>query len=285
MSAPRPRPRRTNANLRPADVVLAARQTRRSSAEVQKEKAALEAQRQLLIQKREADLEEIHKLELKLEAQAQQHEDHAARPPPVPSTPATGKTGHVPPLASAPSAAATTAPSLPSHAAATDVDSSVSAIQVGPGQATVERRRQPGRSRRITRADVEGHGASGATPAGPEGAGEGAAKELTGGDSTANSAVISKGGKKRKSEGGEEPRSVFGLRARIARTHGADGGIARPKKGGLPNLPGPRRRRQQHLPLPRPRQRRLPKPPRHPRSRSSLHLLHLPFPSLCPPPS
>ena len=51
MCAPRPHPCHANANLRPADIVLAARQTCWSLAEVQKEKATLEVQCQLLIQK------------------------------------------------------------------------------------------------------------------------------------------------------------------------------------------------------------------------------------------
>ena len=108
------------------------------------------------------------------------------------------------------------APSLPSYAVATDIDSDVSAIRVDPGQATVECRHQPGHSCWITWVDVEG---CGATPPGLEGMGEGAAKELPRDDSAVNSAVGLKGGKKRKSEGGEEPRSVFGLRMRTACTH------------------------------------------------------------------
>ncbi|KAI1790339.1 hypothetical protein LXA43DRAFT_1062147 [Ganoderma leucocontextum] len=163
MSIPRPRPRRANANHSPAAVVLAAKQTRRPSAVVAQEKAALEAQRQALIQKREADLEQLRQLDLQLQ-----------------STSATRSVGHVP------------AP-----------DADTSAPVVASGQASTGRKVQPGRTRRITRADVEDHRMGAAVPAGQD-------SDAAGGDGEAakENAVPAQAAtdvnKKRKAEGGGE---------------------------------------------------------------------------------
>ncbi|KAI0669683.1 hypothetical protein C8Q78DRAFT_992754 [Trametes maxima] len=64
-----PRPRRSNANLHPADILLEDKRSRRSSAEVAKEKAALEAQRQAIVEKRAADLRKLAMLEEQLKMQ------------------------------------------------------------------------------------------------------------------------------------------------------------------------------------------------------------------------
>lgn len=72
MTTPPVRPRRANANLHPADILLKDKQTRRSSAEVAQEKAALEAKRQALLDQRAAGLQEIAALEEMLQAHAEQ---------------------------------------------------------------------------------------------------------------------------------------------------------------------------------------------------------------------
>ncbi|KAI0666051.1 hypothetical protein C8Q78DRAFT_1083304 [Trametes maxima] len=64
-----PRPRRSNANLHPAAILLQDKQTRRSSAEVAKEKAELEARRKAIIDQRAANLQELALLEEKLKQQ------------------------------------------------------------------------------------------------------------------------------------------------------------------------------------------------------------------------
>ncbi|KAI1782778.1 hypothetical protein LXA43DRAFT_1068291 [Ganoderma leucocontextum] len=204
MSTPRPRPRRTNANLRPADVVLAGKQTRRSTAEVAQEKAALEAQRQALLQKQEAELEKLRQLELQLNAQAQENEEHAARPPPAQPAPTTRRTRHVPDP-SAPSG--TTTPTPPTRAAAADAQ--MSAPVPGSGQASAERKVQPGRVRKITRGDVEAYRMGGATT-GLDHAGGGASKENAASSQTAPNPSApavpgSNKGKKRQSDVGVEP--------------------------------------------------------------------------------
>ncbi|KAM5535293.1 hypothetical protein V8D89_010978 [Ganoderma adspersum] len=159
-------PRRTNANTQPAAVVLATKQTRRSSAVVTQEKAALKAQHQALIRKQEADLEHLHQLDQQLNAQAHENEAHAVRPPPIqqaaPTT--TQNMGHAPAPATVPLTAMP--PMAQSHAVAVDTESLTSTVLAG--QASVERRVQAGRTRRLTRIDVEAHCANGAIPAGQE---------------------------------------------------------------------------------------------------------------------
>ncbi|KAI1782866.1 hypothetical protein LXA43DRAFT_1103315 [Ganoderma leucocontextum] len=198
MSVPRPRPRRANANYSPAAVVLAAKQTRRPSAVVAQEKAALEAQRQALIQKREADLEQLRQLDLQLQVRAQQNKEDAACPPAIQSTSATRSVGHVP----APGAPlATMAPMPLTSAPAMDADTS--APVVASGQASTGRKVQPGRTRRITRADVEDHRMGAAVPAGQD-------SDAAGGDGEAakENAVPAQAAtdvnKKWKAEGGGE---------------------------------------------------------------------------------
>ncbi|KAI0324377.1 hypothetical protein GY45DRAFT_1375605 [Cubamyces sp. BRFM 1775] len=72
MSTPNARPRRSNANLHPADIILQDRRTRRSSAEVAQEKADLEAKRKALLDKRDAQLRELALLEQQLELEAEE---------------------------------------------------------------------------------------------------------------------------------------------------------------------------------------------------------------------
>lgn len=89
------RPRRSNANLRPADVLLQDKRTRRSPAEVAHEKATLEAQRKAMLEQREADLRHIAALEQRLEEQDRRDNAYAARPPSTPLSVAPGKTSMV----------------------------------------------------------------------------------------------------------------------------------------------------------------------------------------------
>nr|VWO95425.1 Serine protease sat autotransporter (EC [Cleaved into: Serine protease sat (Secreted autotransporter toxin sat), Serine protease sat translocator] [Ganoderma boninense] len=110
MTGPSARPRRSNANTKSAAVVIAAKQTRRSSDD------------------REAKLDAIHKLELELEAKAQQHAEAAAHPPPVQSATPSTKKGHIPSLGSAPSSA--TATPTPPFRATTGTSDSVGASGV-----------------------------------------------------------------------------------------------------------------------------------------------------------
>ena len=169
-------PRQTNANLRPTAVILAAKQTQRSSAEVAEGKAALEAQHQELLLKQQEDLEKLHQLEQQIKKQARENASHATRPPPIQPTPAI-KAGRVPSAATTVTAAL---PEVQSRAAVVvDANSEPTApAGIVMGQPSTARKVLPGHIRRLTQADIEAHCAGGPIPAGQEPAGAGcAAKE------------------------------------------------------------------------------------------------------------
>ncbi|KAI0823781.1 hypothetical protein BC628DRAFT_1339862 [Trametes gibbosa] len=86
------RPRRSNANLRPADILLQDKRTRCSPTEVALEKATLEAQRKAMLEQREADLWHIAALEQRLEEQDRRDNAYAGRPPSTSLPVAPGKT-------------------------------------------------------------------------------------------------------------------------------------------------------------------------------------------------
>ncbi len=74
------RPRRKNANVKPAAILLADKRPRRSSAQVAQDKVELEAKRQAILKKREEDLRELAALERQLKEQDQEDAMEAAHP-------------------------------------------------------------------------------------------------------------------------------------------------------------------------------------------------------------
>ena len=71
------RPRRANANLHPAKIILSQKQVRRSPAEVARERADIEAQREALLRRREEDTKRLAELDLQLKQQEAEAERDA----------------------------------------------------------------------------------------------------------------------------------------------------------------------------------------------------------------
>ncbi|KAI0360031.1 hypothetical protein OH77DRAFT_1517593 [Trametes cingulata] len=80
--SPADRPRRASANPHPAEPLLKLKIPRRSAAEVAQERAAVEAERQAILKRREEDLKALAELEAKLKKQDEEAQKFAARPPP-----------------------------------------------------------------------------------------------------------------------------------------------------------------------------------------------------------
>ncbi|KAI0704507.1 hypothetical protein C8T65DRAFT_696547 [Cerioporus squamosus] len=99
------RPRRTKANLHPGQIILDQKTPRRSSAEVAKERAAVEAQRQALLKQKEDAMKALADLEAKLLEDQKRIQEGTGRPSSVEPTQHTASTASSAPSAQpAPSA-------------------------------------------------------------------------------------------------------------------------------------------------------------------------------------
>ena len=160
------RPRRTKANVHPGQILLDQKQARRSSAEVARERAELEAQREAVLKRREEAMKALAELDAQLKAQDEQDERNATRPP-RPPTAQQARTASARTSKSTPGAVANIGKKTPTAKAAgngtaTDAAGDTRGIlsvenSPGPSPTPLPKKPVPRRSAKLTRAEFEAY--------------------------------------------------------------------------------------------------------------------------------